>query len=751
MLMGYAHARDKPDALVLNSHYAAFSELSPKSSQQEFYDAVEEHNGLSSPVSSSVNSVDLKSFIRYTSSSVNSAPMNYITNENGSNAATTANNASTTFKAEDILTTADPELPKYVYSMDFANNTNSFLKDVKEEEQPKDRRASAYLGTPKTQVLDTKHNTENNPFLNYSTISSKDKETLDKLIFPHEEKPQTRATNMMKKTSKMNSAMDATNINYLHDSNHTTNAFKTDKDSESPAHESMTMNKVFTVNFNSGTSIHDKQGMEKSRLAKPQSTTDVFDGIVSPKMVPIVINTTNSSPKSNQKHNISGPKKTKLNNRASTLIKQKKKLSSIESNNFQQELLCRNTNLNKHLRDIAADNQLTEKETIEKYNHIFFKDSFASKSIENFEGSISPEDGFMPFSPIYKKTGELVKSVLKRRSKSLPVTPNSRDTITAIGKTLQPSLDLITVDVNLKRSKSVHFDQRLPIKHYFIDESPLDITKYTEVSDVLSFQPKPLNKFVRPDTLVNGDSDFIPFWLDRAAKKNKFALDQLEVGYSEEYTDLNRDAEALNQGMSTLFIRNKNQSSLSKNFMSSDRMPQRKNDCQLRLCNRNFPVLSYQNSTSLTLNIFSFSSAEKYVFLQELTGKIHHSELATESIFKSGYRDPLKRIIMVGKILVKNIHFDKKVVVRYTWDNWRTVKDAEAFYLANGDSFLPGSKLDVFKFVIDKDLCDGSKDRIQFCISYVTRDESEKLEFWDNNYGQNYIVDVLMNENSSVQ
>jgi len=92
-----------------------------------------------------------------------------------------------------------------------------------------------------------------------------------------------------------------------------------------------------------------------------------------------------------------------------------------------------------------------------------------------------------------------------------------------------------------------------------------------------------------------------------------------------------------------------------------------------------------------------------------------------------------------GSVRVKNIDFSKRVVVRFTYDEWLTWEEVEAYYVQNS--------------------CDGFSDRFEFnlCIdpskimdgkglNFACRYECGSQEFWDNNCNRNYcFVSLSMN------
>ncbi|KAH8259263.1 hypothetical protein KR026_001182 [Drosophila bipectinata] len=90
--------------------------------------------------------------------------------------------------------------------------------------------------------------------------------------------------------------------------------------------------------------------------------------------------------------------------------------------------------------------------------------------------------------------------------------------------------------------------------------------------------------------------------------------------------------------------------------------------------------------------------------------------------------------IVVGTIKVKNIDFQKEIIVRVTWDDWKSQQDIFCtFARAYGPATCAHVVFDTFSFKIT--LPPSSK-RLEFCICYRTND----TEYWDNNDGKNYTI-----------
>lgn len=87
--------------------------------------------------------------------------------------------------------------------------------------------------------------------------------------------------------------------------------------------------------------------------------------------------------------------------------------------------------------------------------------------------------------------------------------------------------------------------------------------------------------------------------------------------------------------------------------------------------------------------------------------------------------------VITGIIKVKNVAYEKTVLVRYTVDDWVSTKDVSCFYI--NPLYKPGQSCahDSFSFQIE---IDRSHSSFEFCISYCCAGNT----YWDNNRGANY-------------
>ena len=91
--------------------------------------------------------------------------------------------------------------------------------------------------------------------------------------------------------------------------------------------------------------------------------------------------------------------------------------------------------------------------------------------------------------------------------------------------------------------------------------------------------------------------------------------------------------------------------------------------------------------------------------------------------------------ILEGTFLVRNITYQKTVMVRYTIDEWETVNDVSGWYDGNGEGW------DRFRFSISLG-GQGLEERVLWLVGKYAGGTGERdaVEWWDNNEGKNYRV-----------
>jgi protein phosphatase 1 regulatory subunit 3A/B/C/D/E len=94
---------------------------------------------------------------------------------------------------------------------------------------------------------------------------------------------------------------------------------------------------------------------------------------------------------------------------------------------------------------------------------------------------------------------------------------------------------------------------------------------------------------------------------------------------------------------------------------------------------------------------------------------------------------------ILGTIKVRNISFEKEVLVRITYDSWRTFTDIQTKHIKNA---YEGNLQDTFKFTTNVPKTYNPQYNIEFCICFKSGEE----EYWDNNSDKNYKM-ICINPN----
>lgn len=102
---------------------------------------------------------------------------------------------------------------------------------------------------------------------------------------------------------------------------------------------------------------------------------------------------------------------------------------------------------------------------------------------------------------------------------------------------------------------------------------------------------------------------------------------------------------------------------------------------------------------------------------------------------------------LVGTVKVKNLAYDKEVVVRASSDSWTNHEDVHCIYVQQPGNPQPSSLVvlyDTFRFRLT---LPPKSDTIEFCVRYKT----DGTEHWDNNDGKNYAVRKRRESQSSAK
>ena len=91
----------------------------------------------------------------------------------------------------------------------------------------------------------------------------------------------------------------------------------------------------------------------------------------------------------------------------------------------------------------------------------------------------------------------------------------------------------------------------------------------------------------------------------------------------------------------------------------------------------------------------------------------------------------VKKYRVSGTVRVKNIAYEKSVVVRRSFDGWTSFSDVIATYQVDDDE-----RFDTFAFVIDCPPNQPPGSKLQFAVRYT----AGGVDYWDSNRGENFEV-----------
>ncbi|EWZ34034.1 hypothetical protein FOZG_13716 [Fusarium oxysporum Fo47] len=97
------------------------------------------------------------------------------------------------------------------------------------------------------------------------------------------------------------------------------------------------------------------------------------------------------------------------------------------------------------------------------------------------------------------------------------------------------------------------------------------------------------------------------------------------------------------------------------------------------------------------------------------------------------------QMAILGSVIVANLAFEKSVICRFTFDFWKTISETTAKYdYKTNPGEIPGYDRFVFSIML-ADTIDFEAQPLFLCIRYDVNGQ----EYWDNNSGTNFQVDVI--------
>ncbi|XP_018324895.1 protein phosphatase 1 regulatory subunit 3B isoform X2 [Agrilus planipennis] len=111
--------------------------------------------------------------------------------------------------------------------------------------------------------------------------------------------------------------------------------------------------------------------------------------------------------------------------------------------------------------------------------------------------------------------------------------------------------------------------------------------------------------------------------------------------------------------------------------------------------------------------------------------KLDENKVSLENVIVKESED-----VVIGTVKVKNISFEKEVLVRYTFDSWETHQDVYCTYQPSQSQGATSSAYILYDTFTFKLTLPPKSRKIEFCICFRVNDD----EYWDNNGGRNYVI-----------
>ncbi|KAH8798483.1 putative phosphatase regulatory subunit-domain-containing protein [Flagelloscypha sp. PMI_526] len=185
------------------------------------------------------------------------------------------------------------------------------------------------------------------------------------------------------------------------------------------------------------------------------------------------------------------------------------------------------------------------------------------------------------------------------------------------------------------------------------------------------------------------------------------------------------------------------------------------------VCEHHKPAnIPFASGTSETVPLFQLDATTSSPIPHRFPDWTSDRNIIIESLTLAGGADAVfngqeidNNLHLAGTILVRNISFEKRVVIRFTFDDWVTVSEANALWSMHIQNLPPGiigsCNGEPLPVAEDAKRDERGWDRFSFRIKlceYVQSLESRTLflagrfqadgnrEWWDNNLGSNYTV-----------
>ena len=153
---------------------------------------------------------------------------------------------------------------------------------------------------------------------------------------------------------------------------------------------------------------------------------------------------------------------------------------------------------------------------------------------------------------------------------------------------------------------------------------------------------------------------------------------------------------------------------------------------------RQFSSLANEEQTTVSLPTLSITFEQPVANYLAFYRKLSQANVCLENAAVAS------RLELVGTVKVKNLGQNKSVWIHWTSDCWRSVIDTEAAARPSTETMSQYETFD-FNITVPPDIDASTSSQIQFAVCY----HADSKEFWDNNGGLNYRVDVMMSTPSN--
>lgn len=150
------------------------------------------------------------------------------------------------------------------------------------------------------------------------------------------------------------------------------------------------------------------------------------------------------------------------------------------------------------------------------------------------------------------------------------------------------------------------------------------------------------------------------------------------------------------------------------------------------------PSLTSPNNGTANWRLTFAQPAAQYLAFRQ---RLESNYVSLENVSMSNRKDNSDNLYLYGTIKVKNITFEKCVILRVTVDRWASHKDYPAVHNAQLSSSSSVSPYDTFMFNFNIEVEKMPQPReLQFAVCFKAGPNGSSGEYWDNNDGCNYVV-----------